>query len=297
MGDIVTDLKAKFKGGGIVIQLIYINVGVFLLTSILSVFFLLFKLSVAPVLRYLELPASLANFIRQPWSILTYMFMHADVFHILFNMLWLYWFGGLFLYMFTSKHLRSLYLFGGICGGVLYMAAYTIFPYFREAAPFSFLLGASASVLAIVTATAYKAPDYRVNMLLIGAVKLKYLALFMVVSDLLFITSANAGGHIAHLGGALGGLLFAMQFNKGRDVTGWINDVWNWTGGLFYSKPKQAKTKMKVHRGGKMDDYTYNANKKAKSEEIDRILDKLKKSGYDNLTSEEKKKLFDASKN
>lgn len=142
--------------------------------------------------------------------------MHAGFLHILFNMLWLYWFGALFLYFFSGKHLRGLYIVGGICGGLLYMISYNVFPYFRPMTAYSTMVGASASVLAIVVATAYREPNYPVRLLFFGNVRLKYLALIVVLTDLLFITSSNAGGHIAHLGGALAGLWFAASLNKGK---------------------------------------------------------------------------------
>ena len=254
MATIITDLKESFRRGTIYIQLIYINVGVFILTTLTEVILQLFNRSLGGTFEWLELPASLPRFIIQPWSILTYMFMHAGVMHILFNMLWLYWFGALFLSFFSAKHLRGVYILGGICGGLLYMAAYNIFPYFRPMTEYSFMLGASASVLAVV-----------------------------------------AGGHIAHLGGALAGLWFAASLSKGADITAWINKSLDAVSSLFSSKPR--KPKMKVHYGtDKQKDYNYNARKKAQSDEIDRILDKLKKSGYESLTTEEKKSLFDASK-
>ena len=161
MATIITDLKETFRRGNIYIQLIYINVAVFILTTLTEVMFQLFNRSIAGVFEWLELPASVLRFILQPWSLLTYMFMHAGFMHILFNMLWLYWFGALFLSFFSAKHLRGVYILGGICGGLLYMAAYNIFPYFRPMTDYSFMLGASASVLAIVaqlsdTATAVR---------------------------------------------------------------------------------------------------------------------------------------------
>ena len=229
------------------------------------------------------------------------MFMHANFMHILFNMLWLYWFGSLFLYFFSGKHLRGLYILGGICGGLLYMVSYNVFPYFDSVIASSTLVGASASVLAIVVATAYREPNYRVQLLLFGAVRLKYLALIVVATDLLFITSSNAGGHIAHLGGALAGLWFAASLKKGTDITAWINKAIDAILALFERKTWQRKPKMKVHYGNsnaaRQKDYDYNARKKAQSDEIDRILDKLKKSGYESLTTQEKKSLFDASSN
>ncbi len=298
MGHIISDLKENFKRGNIYIQLIYINTGVFIATSLLLILLKLFNRSGENILLYVEMPASLQNLLHQPWSVFTYMFMHADFLHILFNMLWLYWFGQLFLYFFSAKHLRGLYVLGGICGAVLYMVSFNLFPYFSGVVDFSYMLGASASVLAIVVATAYKQPDYQVRLFLFGAVRLKYIALFMILSDLLFITSDNGGGHIAHLGGALAGLWFGASQNKGHDVTSWINTILDWFISLFTGKPLgRKKPKMSVHTGGKRDkDYDYNAKKKAQNDEVDRILDKLKKSGYESLTTEEKKSLFDASK-
>ena len=176
------------------------------------------------------------------------------------------------------------------------MLAFNVFPYFQNHVYGSWLLGASASVLAIVVATAVREPEYRVNFMFVGAVRLKYVALFMVITDLLFMTSGNGGGHIAHLGGALAGWWFAASLRKGHDVTKWINNVFDWVNGGFRFKIPARKPKMKASKGGKNADYDYNAQKKRQSEEIDRILDKLKKSGYSSLTTEEKKRLFDASK-
>lgn len=292
MGSFINDLKSGFNRGNIYIQFIYINVGVFVMTSLLGILWMLFNRDGASVLQYLELPAWTERFIRQPWSLLTYMFMHAGVLHLLFNMLWLYWFGQMFLSLFSAKHFRGLYLLGGICGGLLYMLAYNVFPYFSDSMYYSYLLGASASVLAIVVATAVRAPEYQVNFMFVGSVRLKYVALFMVLTDLMFMTSGNAGGHIAHLGGALAGWWFASGLSRGHDATAWINRCLD--GLTIRRKPKRPK--MEVHYGDKAKDYDYNARKKQQSEEVDRILDKLKKSGYNSLTTEEKKRLFDASK-
>ena len=265
MGHIITDLKEAFRRGNVYIQLIFINVGVFVITTLIGILLQLFNRSAAGIFELLALPASFTRFAWQPWSIFTYMFMHAGFLHILFNMLWLYWFGALFLYFFSGKHLRGLYIVGGICGGLLYMISYNVFPYFRPMTAYSTMVGASASV---------------------------------VLTDLLFITSSNAGGHIAHLGGALAGLWFAASLNKGKDITSWVNKALDAIAALFSAKTWKRKPKMKVHYGNntRQNDYDYNARKKAQSDEIDRILDKLKKSGYESLTTEEKKSLFDASK-
>lgn len=295
MTNFISDLKSRFHRGDINLQLIYINVGVFVVTTLVSVFLRLFNIGDASWMNFMTLPASIPEFLKQPWSLLSYMFLHADPLHLLFNMLWLYWFGQLFLSFFSARHFRGLYLLGGICGGLFYMLALNVFPYFTPYIYISTLLGASASVLAIVVATAVREPEYRVNFMFIGTVRLKYVALFMVVTDLLFVTSGNGGGHIAHLGGALAGWWFAWSLRKGKDVTKWINGVLDGCSGVW-SKLSSKKPKMKVSKGGRADDYDYNARKKQQSEEIDRILDKLKKSGYGSLTTEEKKRLFDASK-
>lgn len=209
MEHIIADLKETFRRGNIFIQLIYINVGIFVIGTLIHVFLRLFEVNTLDIFNIFALPASLVGFIHQPWSLFTYMFMHAGILHILFNMLWLYWFGSLFLYFFSAKHLRGLYILGGICGGLLYMVAYNVFPLFSSQVTGATLVGASASVLAIVAATAYREPNYRVQLFLFGAVRLKYLALVVIGIDVLSITSSNAGGHIAHLGGALAGLWFA----------------------------------------------------------------------------------------
>ena len=296
MGNFISDLKSGFNRGDINLQFIYINVGIFVVTTLISVFLRLFNWGDSSWMEFMQLPAYVPRFLAQPWSLLTYMFLHADALHLLFNMLWLYWFGQLFLTFFSARHFRGLYILGGLCGGLLYMLALNVFPYFTPYIYSSVLLGASASVLAVVVATAVREPEYRVNFMFIGAVRLKYVALFMVVSDLLFVTSGNGGGHVAHLGGALAGWWFAESLRKGHDVTKWINGVFDWFSGGFKFKLSGKKPKMKAQKGGRAADYDYNVRKKQQSEEIDRILDKLKKSGYSNLTDEEKTRLFDASK-
>jgi len=295
MGTILTDLKESFRKGNIYIQLIYINVGVFIITTLTQVLLQLFNHSPGGFSEWIELPASFTRFILQPWSLISYMFVHAGLLHILFNMLWLYWFGSLFLTFFSAKHLRGVYILGGVFGGALYMIAYNIFPYFRPLVEYSFMLGASASVLAIVAATAYREPNYPIRLFLLGTIRLKYLALIVIGADLLFVTSDNAGGHIAHLGGAIAGLFFAAGLQKGWDFTSWINKILDGILSLFSFF--RRKPKMKVRYNNEREkEYNYNAQKKAQSEEIDHILDKLKKSGYESLTTEEKKSLFDASK-
>ena len=289
-----TDMKYNFFGKDIVGRLILINCAVFVFVELVGVFLMLFNVPYNPIALYLSLPASFGALLYQPWSLITYMFMHAGIFHLLFNMLWLYWFGRLFLNFYSSKHLRGLYILGGLCGGLLYMISYNVFPYFEGSLDIATLVGASASVLAIVVATAVREPEFPVQFMFIGTVRLKYVALFMVLLDLMFMTSGNAGGHIAHLGGAAAGFWFPLGLAKGNDATKWINAVLDSFSGGF--KMPKRKPKMKVHYGDRQQQYDYNARKKANEDEINRILEKLKKSGYGSLSDDVKKKLFVASR-
>ena len=298
MAGIFDDLRQTFRQGNIVVRLIYINVAVYVLCTLLSVVLGLFAIPSVELLRNFYLPADLLQLLRRPWTLITYMFMHAGVWHLLGNMLWLYWFGRIFLYFFSAKHLRGLYVVGGLVGGLLYIVAYNLFPIFSGQLYSATLLGASASVLAIAIATAVREPDYRINLMFIGPVRLKYFALFIVLFDALYVGSNNAGGHIAHLGGALAGWWFANGFSQGRDITHWVNVCMDALGGLFVKRErKPRKPKMKVHsQNSRAADYDYNARKKAQADDVDKILEKLKKSGYSSLSDEEKRRLFEASK-
>lgn len=292
---IIDNLYGRFKYGDVVVRLLYINIGVFILTSLPELICTLFNWPLVGWTGYLMFPASAERFIHQPWSILTYMFVHVGVFHVFFNMVWLYWFGRLFLNFFSSKHLRGLYLLGGMMGALAYMVAYHVFPYFSHSVNTACVAGASASVLAIVVAVSVREPDYPIHFMFIGTVRLKYIALVMIILDVLFVTSDNAGGHIAHLGGALAGWLFASALAKGVDMTRWINAALDFC--RVKRNMKLRKPKMKVHYGsGRKSSSADNESRNTHTAEIDCILDKLRKSGYNNLTDDEKKKLFDASK-
>ena len=291
MESIFTNLKNTFRAGNILAKLIYINVGLFILIRLMGVIFLLFNIPGISFLQYLQMPSSPELLMYRPWTVITYMFTHFDFLHILFNMLWLYWFGGLFLTFFSERQLGGLYLLGGIAGAILFMLAYNIFPYFQTVASSSYLMGASASVMAIVFAVSFYRKDLEINLFLIGRIKLIYLALFTFVIDLLAITSENAGGHIAHIGGALFGIWFAMRIKEGKDLTAPMNRLLDWVVNLGKRKPK-----MKVTHKRAETDYEYNARKHRESADLDAILDKLKRSGYERLSADEKRQLFDASK-
>ena len=188
MDGIFTNLKRMFQSGNILSKLIYINVGLFILIRLASVLFMLFNVQGVPFLQYLQLPASPELLLFRPWTLFTYMFTHFDFLHILFKN------------FFSERQLGGLYILGGLAGAVLFVLAYNIFPYFQNVASFSYLMGASASVMAIVFAVSFYRKDLEINLFLIGRIKLIYLAIFTLVIDLLAMTSDNAGGHIAHIG-------------------------------------------------------------------------------------------------
>jgi membrane associated rhomboid family serine protease len=264
--------------------LIGINIAVFLLINIpgeLEKLLLNSNWLLVQSDEYLRLPAYLPKLLVRFWTPVTYMFMHADIWHILFNMLWLYWFGQIFEDYLGKKRTLGLYLMGGLTGSFLFVFSYNVFPFFTHdhAAVSSTLVGASASVMAIIVATATLLPDYTIPLILIGPVKLKWLAIFFVILDLLGITGLNAGGELSHLGGALIGFVYIKQLQSGHD---WIDSI---------QKIFKPKSKLKV--------VSTNPSKKSgdlpRQEEIDLILDKISKTGYDNLSKQEKEILFRAS--
>lgn len=268
-----------------IIRLIVINVLIFLAMSVIGVFqfFMQTELGILPFIKkYFSFPSSAESFIFRPWSIITYMFLHNGIFHILFNMLWLYWMGKIMMEYLGVKRVVGVYFLGGIFGALLYMAAYNLFPVYKSVVAGSTVVGASAGVMAVVAATATQLPDYSIRLLLFGDVKLKWLAIVIVIIDFISIQGSNSGGSIAHLGGAFFGFLFIKQLQKGSDLSGYID----WIENLF--KPKQP---LKVsYRNPEIKKNTNN------QKTIDAILDKISESGYDSLSKEEKEILFKASK-
>lgn len=292
--DVLENLKRTFKQGDANIRLIYINAAVFLLVNLLNLSFRLFLKDGSFLLTYLGAPADLSVLILKPWTLFTYMFVHEQIWHFFFNMLTLFWFGKIFLMYFSEKQLVGLYVIGGLLGVVFYVIAFNAFPLFHTVLPFSRLIGASASIMAIVVACAFRAPNMEMQMLLIDRVKLKFIALFFVVISLFDVVGDNGGGALAHLGGALAGYLFVVSLRKGREITKPVTAVLNWITTLF--APRKLKVKPNPYkRQQPMSDGDYNANKARRMAEIDKILDKIKTSGYDSLSAEEKRQLFEQS--
>lgn len=293
--EMIQRIKLAFRNGNAINRLIYINVGVFFLCHIIALLLKLFNLPYESVYSVVALPAYMQSIITQPWSIISYMFLHENIWHIFFNMFTLYWFGKLFLMFFSEKQMVGLYLIGGFLGAAFYVLSYNIFPYFQPRLVGSILMGASASIMAIIVATAMHSPNFEMRMLLIGNVKLKFIALFFVLMSYFSIMSSNAGGEIAHLGGALAGYIFIVSLRGGKDFTKWINWVLDSIYNLFKPRKLKVKTNKNQNRT-KITDAEFNMNKARNMQEIDRILDKIKTSGYESLSVEDKKRLFDQKK-
>lgn len=292
MGDSIKNILANFKQQNTLIKLIVINVAVFLLLTLLKVIGLLFELPVPHMLEYLGVSSAPGIVIARIWTPVTYMFVHYDVLHILFNMLMLYWFGRLFLMYFTPKNMVALYILGGLAGALFYILTFNTIPYFIKLGD-SYMIGASASVMAIIFATAFYNKNLELNLFFVFRLKIIYIAWAIFVLDIVALGgSSNPGGHIAHIGGAALGYFYAARFLKGKDITKGLNNLIDKITNMFKPKPK-----MRVTHNNKRDaDYEYNERKYKEGEEIDRILDKIKQSGYASLSKEEKKRLFDASK-
>lgn len=271
-----------FRSGNRLNLLIGINVIVFLFLSLLGVVEMLTTRNAAITLTlndYLAVPSYLPKLLFRFWTPFTYMFLHDGFFHIVFNMLWFYWLGGIFQEYLGGKKLVDLYIIGGLAGAFLYVLFYNIFPLFADVKFLATTVGASAAVMAIIVATATLLPDYTIQLLFLGSVKLKWIALFYVLFDLISITGPNAGGEISHIGGAIAGFFYIKHLQDSTLL-----------GRAFqrFTKPKPLHIVSK--------NYGKNSTLRSKEEEIDSILDKISQSGYASLTKKEKETLFNASK-
>lgn len=288
--NIFDNLYRTFRQGNSVTHLILINSIVFILLNIFMGIFKLFNISADFILPYLAAPADLVQIAHRFWTPITYMFLHEGFLHILFNMINLFWFGKIFLIFFSEKKLVGLYLLGGLMGVLFYVLAFNIFPFYSNSLHNSLLLGASGSIMAIIVASAMRSPNMEMQLMFIGAIKLKYIAAAVVLMSLFGITSNNGGGQIAHLGGALAGYLFVVSLQKGTDITKGIN----WFLDTIFNLFRVRKLKVKPNKNNvKMSDAEFNMNKARKSMQIDQILDKIKTSGYESLSADEKKRLFE----
>ena len=282
---IIEDFKNEWgkKDNGL-IKIILINVSIFIVISFIQVIMTISSLSsfFNIFVNKLMLPASLNTFIFQPWSIITYFFLHFNFMHILWNMLFLYWFGKIIQDNIGNNALISLYVLGGIIGGFLFMAIYNIIPYYSERVSESLMLGASAGVFSVVVGSATLLPNYSFYLLIIGPVRIKYIALFYVLLSFFDVAGSNAGGEIAHMGGAIIGYIYIKKLQNGIDIGQGVISFINFFNNKPISKMREEKD--------------INIFEENSQDEIDKILDKISKSGYSSLTNEEKERLFDSSK-
>jgi membrane associated rhomboid family serine protease len=283
------DIKKTFRNGSNLTRLIYINIAVFILITVVAVIgFLLNNPEISDrALNLFSVPSSFKALLLRPWTIITYMFVHKDIWHILFNMLWLYWFGRIFLEYLDQRKLVAVYFLGGICGAFVYILSFNIFPAFSGVVTESVAIGASASVMAIVIAIASYVPDYTVQLFLFGRIKIKYMALAIFILTSVMDFSVNSGGKLAHIGGAFLGYFYIINLRHGRDIGKGFNRIIDFFVTIF--KPRQ---KLKVTYKKPTADFEYNKIKVQHQTKINSILDKISKGGYDSLTKEEKETLF-----
>lgn len=288
------DIKFQFRTGGILNQLLFVNIGMFVLFQVIRMIcYLTEAMPMADEIEHLlSIPASFKTLILQPWSLLTHMFFHVDFWHFLINMVFLFYTGKIFLRFLDSKRLLSTYILGGLTGAAVFMVAMNVFPKLSYAVDYSYALGASAAALSVVLAAAVVAPNLTVYFMWIWPLKLKYLAGIFVITDILTFTDGNAGGHLAHLGGALFGFVYSFQLKRGTDFTvDFLRPIY-WLRSKLNSRPSKIKV---VHSRAKTDEQ-FNEEKVDRQEQIDAILDKIKRSGYESLSKKEKEILFKASK-
>ncbi|UAM99250.1 rhomboid family intramembrane serine protease [Polaribacter litorisediminis] len=277
--NIIEEIKRRYSTGNIIEKLILINIGVFVFTLLITVFSKLYNGNANFIVEWFALDDRFDSMFIKPWSIISYGFLHGGFLHILFNLIGLYFVGNLFLQYFSEKQLLTFYVLGTFFGGILYLLSQNYFPLFEGKA--TYLVGASAGVSAIFVGIATYMPNYELKIRFIGYVKLWYLAAIWVGLDVLGLIGTNAGGNFAHLGGALFGFLYVTKASN-KEISLFDN-----LGNLFKKKEKPLKT---VYKSKEKKNERSNVNLNQK--QIDAILDKISKSGYDTLTKSEKEFLF-----
>lgn len=280
-------------------RLVAINIIVFIAVNLVGVALWLanadeqtFRKASETVIDYLGVPSSLNHLLYRPWTLITYAFVHQGLLHLLFNMLLLYWFGNILADFAGNKRVLPVYILGALVGALLFIAGYNLLPVLKPSIGMP-MIGASAGVLALVVAAATLVPDYSITLFLIGAVRIKWLALALVIIDIISLPLSNAGGHLAHLGGAICGFIYIAQLRRGRDLGRWIHET-----AEYASNPRLGKHKLRtVHKSVKPASKNHSSTQQLKDlrlqeEQLDRILDKISQSGYESLTKDEKDFLF-----
>lgn len=296
-------IKDFFRGKSALARLVLINLFVFLLVNLIGLFLWLFEADqtdMSPIMPWLAVSADTEILLQRPWTLITYMFYQEDFFHILFNMIVLVFGGRIFEEFLGGKRLSITYIFGGIIGALFFILSYNFFPVFRNDLPMAVALGSSASVLAVLVAAATYVPEYSVPLILFGKVKLKHIAIILVVMDVFSIQRGNPGGHIAHIGGALWGFVSVIMMKNGLDVSAYMPDfakfsVANKSKSRMRPGPYKSKDSSPPERP--LTDEEYNRQKIEHQRRMDAILDKISHFGYDRLSKEEKEYLFKSGKN
>ena len=261
-------------------NLIYFNICVFIVIGIFNVFFYLLQLDFE-LIDYLGVSSNTSIVIKKPWTIISYMFVHIGIFHLLVNLLVLHFSGKIFLEYLSKHQLLSTYLMGGVIGAITYILTFNLFPVFEEVRISSIAIGASASIFAILFAITTYVPNFSINLFFINGIKLKHIAIITLIIDILSIPKGNPGGHIAHIGGALYGYIYIYMYKRNMNSGYLMESLISW---VFKKNIIQYKKNE--------SDYEYNTRKKKEQEEIDAILDKINRSGYDSLSEKEKQILF-----
>ncbi|NCP20897.1 MAG: DUF1751 domain-containing protein [Flavobacteriales bacterium CG03_land_8_20_14_0_80_35_15] len=278
----LNQLTFKFKNGSIVEKLIYLNLAVFILGFLTNTLSFLMSNQANFIFDWFALPAQYNALLLKPWTLFTYAFLHASLWHILANLIVLFYFGNLFLDYLTQRQFLTYYVLGALFGGLIFILSFNFFPALKNSN--SVLVGASAAVTAIFVGIATYIPNYEINIRFIGFVKLWVLATIWVGLDVIQIPVNNAGGHLAHLGGALIGLILTYKPQNNFKFISYLT-------GLFSTqKKKPLKT---VYKSTKKTEFS---NREVNQKRIDAILDKISKSGYETLSKEEKDYLFKSGK-
>lgn len=282
--NILDDIKQQYRFGGMNQKLIFWNIGLFLLSL---VFFYQFSLGRFHYPAWLALSSNIKTSFVFPWTFVSYSFLHGGALHLIFNLIILNFAGRLFQTFFSAKQLLGVYILGAIFSGLVYVLAYTLFSLGN-----AILVGASASVMAILFATVTYSPLMTVRLLLVGYVKLWHIAAVILLLDILQIGLTNTGGHISHLAGALFGFLFVTLLKQGVDLTKFISRIAGFVKGIFSKKTKPKYSPFKEVHVNRKTTSRQNFQKDKNQQQIDEILDKISRSGYDSLTKDEKDFLF-----
>jgi rhomboid family protein len=285
------EIRSGFHKAEGLYRLLFLNIFIYVALKLIAlVLFLTGSGGTVNFVDFLAVSAYLPDALSHPWTFFSYMFIHEGFFHILFNMLILYWLGKIFCEYLGTKKIVPIYIMGGLAGAALYILFYNLFPVFSDSLRYSKLIGASAGVIAVMVSIATLIPDYSIHLMFIGPVRLKYVAGVSIVLYVISIPDGNAGGNIAHLGGAIMGFVYTKMLQKGTNIGGWLESIADMVTG-------QGKPRMKVVKKSKSDSTIYHGGTvKQREVAIDKILEKISRSGYESLTQEEKDILFKASK-